>query len=98
MTMKRPEQFNHITTIDQWNRISMAIIKEVHRAEKSYPEWPIEIDRGVALMAEEAGEAVKAANDHLWHFGTKTWLKKKLVQTAAMCVRMLAALEPKVSG
>lgn len=72
-----------------------AAVSELARAESLYPEWPADPVHAVAIMAEEAGEAVRAANNLKWGHGGGTpavatrKLKKELVQTAAMCLRVL---------
>ncbi len=95
--MRKPEQFKHITTDDQWDKINGQILRELNAAERQFPDWPIEIDRGVAIMMEEAGETQKAAIDYSYGRGTKGEIKTELIQTAAMCIRMLSAMEPKAN-
>ena len=70
-------------------------VLELARAERLYPDWPADPVHMVAIMAEESGEAVRAANNLKWghHRGTpaeaEAKLKTELIQTAAMCLRML---------
>lgn len=47
-------------------------------------------------MAEEAGEAVRAANDVRWLNGSRRCLRTELIQTAAMCVRVIETLEREI--
>ncbi len=72
-----------------------AAVAELARAERIYPELPDDTVHAVSVMAEEAGEAVRAANNLKWghHRGTTAEavekLRTELIQTAAMCFRML---------
>ena len=77
-------------TVDE---IFGAFAREVLRAEEKFPCWPVDAVHGTAIMAEEAGEAVKAALD--WHYGRGhiDQLRKELIQTAAMVVRGLLAID-----
>lgn len=69
------------------------IIMELQTAEYQHPQWPKDIIHGVAIMAEESGEAVRAALNHVYHRDDIEELKKELIQTAAMCIRNLVNLE-----
>lgn len=46
-----------------------------------------------AIMMEEAGEAMQAANDVVHADASLEPLRLELVQTAAMCIRCLVNLE-----
>ena len=65
------------------------IINELKRAEELHPRWPEDILHAVAIVNEEAGEVTKAASDFVYNNGPLYAVQKELVQTAAMCVRML---------
>jgi len=69
------------------------IIKEVReemaRAEAKFPGWPVDPVHGAAIVAEEAGEAVKAALDFYYGRSDERQLRGELVQTAAMALRFL---------
>ena len=69
------------------------IEQEVKRAKKIHPFFPLDAVGRCSIMAEEAGEAVKAANQLVWEDGNRENLKIELTQTAAMCVRILEAME-----
>lgn len=62
---------------------------ELKRAEKLHPNYPADMFRQLAIMQEEAGEVTKAVIDY--HYGNDSidHIKEELIQTAAMCVRML---------
>jgi len=44
-------------------------------------------------MNEEAGEAIRAALNHVYHDAPIEELEAELVQTAAMCIRCLESIE-----
>lgn len=71
------------------DRISMEIEEHVYHAIQKHPEFPENIVEMVAIMAEEAGEAIRAANNYQHESGTIEELKEELYQTAAMCIRCL---------
>lgn len=70
------------------------VIEELKKAEKKHPNWPADILHQIAIMNEEAGEATRAALHLVYENGSKEDLKKELIQTAAMCLRMLKSLNP----
>lgn len=63
--------------------------EELERARDLYPEWPEDIVHQAAIVAEEAGEVVRAALNHHYHGAPKVDIRDELIQTAAMCFRML---------
>jgi len=68
---------------------------ELGRAREAHPLWPKDPVRQVAIMVEEAGEALQAVLD--WQVcggprGPKD-LRKELVQTGAMALRCLITLD-----
>ena len=62
---------------------------ELRRAKKKHPDWPDDLYVQLAVMQEEAGEVAKAILDFSFHKGPAEDIKKELIQTAAMCMRML---------
>ena len=72
------------------------IDKELKRAEKIHPSWPEDLLHQVAIMNEEAGEVTKAVLHYHYEKGSLREIREELIQTAAMCVRMLNNL-PKES-
>lgn len=68
------------------------ILNEFVIAEQDHPGWPEDKIHAVAIMAEEAGEAVQAANDCVWSDGAVEHLIQELAQTGAMCLRAMMNL------
>lgn len=69
--------------------IFKSIEEELQKAEEKHPNWPSNIFEQMAIVNEEAGEAVRACL-HLKHEnGGEHDIHDELIQTAAMCIRML---------
>ena len=71
-----------------------AIEKELQRAKKIHPNYPTDIFIQLAIMQEEAGEATKAVLDYQCNKCSIDSIIQELIQTAAMCMRMLEAIQP----
>jgi hypothetical protein len=76
------------------------IRQEVSSAEAKFPLWPDDVIHGAAVMAEEAGEAVKAALECVYGGADPANLparqaayRKELLHTAAMCVRAILDID-----
>lgn len=65
---------------------------EAERAKRLFPS-PAHL---TLALAEEAGEAVKAAMDMRQKSGTREALEKELVQTIAMCIRLYYEGDPSI--
>lgn len=70
-----------------------AIKNELTKAELKHPDYPECMFRQVAIMNEEAGEVTKAVLHYHYEDGNLYQVRKELVQTAAMCIRMLINLK-----
>jgi len=66
---------------------------EINRATIKHPDFPEDMFHQLAIMQEEAGEVTKAVLDFHYHGGGIEDVKAELIQTAAMCVRMLLNLK-----
>ena len=75
----------------QWSVLE-DILEELDRAIAKHPEWPSDPIHQCAFMAEEAGEAVRACNNMVHEGGGQWEYEVELRQTAAMCIRCLAAI------
>lgn len=72
----------------EWNEINA----ELKRAEQKHPNFPTDMFRQLAIMQEEAGEVTRAVLHYHYEGGTLDHVKEELIQTAAMCLRMLKNL------
>ena len=77
--------------------IKIAICDEIRQelkfAEAKHPNFPADMFRQLAIMQEEAGEVTKAVLHYHYDKGTIDDIRKELIQTAAMCIRMLNSLK-----
>lgn len=65
------------------------ILAELDRAEGLYPAWPRDMVLAAAVVGEESGELLQAANNARWHGGDHERMREEAIQTAAMAVRFL---------
>ena len=65
------------------------IEEELQKAEKKHPNWPENIFKQAAIVSEETGEMVRACLHLEDEGGSIHQIKDELIQTAAMCIRML---------
>jgi NTP pyrophosphatase (non-canonical NTP hydrolase) len=66
---------------------------ELKRAEQKHPNYPADMFQQLAIMQEEAGEVTKAVLHYHYEKGTIYHVREELIQTAAMCMRMLQNLQ-----
>ncbi len=78
-------------TIDRLQKYE-PIDRELKRAIRKHPNFPNDIFKQLAIMQEEAGEVTKAVNDYAFFGAGIKDVRDELIQTAAMCVRMLDVL------
>lgn len=76
----------------QEQQIVKEIITELESAEKKHPLFPTDILHQIAIVNEESGEATRASLHVVYEKGSKQAVKEELIQTAAMCIRMLKNL------
>ena len=70
------------------------IKEELSRAKKIHPNYPVDRFIQFTIMQEEAGEVAKAVYDYYHeNKGSLEDIKTELIQTAAMCVRMLETIK-----
>lgn len=65
---------------------------ELARAEQKHPDFPKDMFQQLAIMQEEAGEVTKAVLHYHFEKGSLEAVREELIQTAAMCIRMLQNL------
>lgn len=69
------------------------VMGEIDRAENLHPVWPTDIVKAAAIPVEEAGELLKAANDHDEKHTSRQTMITEAVHTAASAIRFLKNLE-----
>lgn len=62
---------------------------ELEKAILKHPDFPENIFEQIAIIQEESGEAVRACLHYKHESGNIHNISKELIQTAAMCIRML---------
>ncbi len=65
---------------------------ELSRAQNKHPNFPTDIFHQLAIMQEEAGEVTQAVLHYHYEKGTIAHIREELIQTAAMCMRMIQNL------
>lgn len=78
-----------LSELDILNSIAI----ELHKAETKHPAWTKDVIHATSIMQEESGEAIRAAIQYVYENGNIVELKKELIQTAAMCIRVLKNLK-----
>jgi NTP pyrophosphatase (non-canonical NTP hydrolase) len=74
------------------------ILKELKKAKKKHPSWPEHIVARAAIVAEEAGELVRASLQFKYEFDPDPEsnqiyeMRKEALHTAAMAIRFLEQL------
>lgn len=66
-----------------------AIERELQSAKKKHPNYPENLYKQVCIISEESGEIAKAVLQYEDENGSLEEIKKEIIQTAAMCMRML---------
>ena len=79
---------SELDRLEKYNIIDAELV----RAEKKHPDFPKDIFHQLAIMQEEAGEVTQAVLHYHYEKGTIEHVMEELVQTAAMCMRMLQNL------
>ena len=69
------------------------VMGEIDRAENLHPVWPTDLVKAAAIPVEEAGELLKAANDHDEKHTSRQTMITEAVHTAASAIRFLKNLE-----
>lgn len=90
-----------IATSGEVKGLVSEVLDELAAAEGAWPGWPQDAIHGAAVLAEEAGEVVQAALQLTYRHAMMTegqrtqreHLREELLQTAAMALRNLVALD-----
>jgi NTP pyrophosphatase (non-canonical NTP hydrolase) len=87
------EQIEHVLNSEQIFSADGEIIQELRRAEKKFPTWPLDPIHAVSILAEESGEAVKAALHFYYDKESIEEFRKEVIQTGAMALRLLIFID-----
>ena len=69
------------------------LLDELDRAERLHPQWPLsDVDKS-AIVAEEAGELIKATLNYYYHNGGRDDMRTEAIHTGAMALRFLINME-----
>lgn len=79
-------------------KVIALVFAEIERAEKIHPAWPRDVVKACSLLAEEAGEAVRAANSFDETRTGKKDVVTEAIHTAATAIRLLKNIEETESG
>lgn len=71
--------------------IKRAIKKEMKRARELHPDWPKDQIYQAAIIVEEAGEILQAANNHVFYGASIGFTQIEVIQTIVTCIRYLEA-------
>lgn len=74
------------------SKITTEILTEFHKAKTKHPTWPTCLFRMDAIVGEEKGEVTRAVVQYDMEGGKLEEIRKELIQTAAMCIRMIENL------
>ena len=74
-------------------KVIASVFGEIERAETLHPTWPRDPVKACSLLAEEAGEAVRAANTFDETRAGKKEIIIEAIHTAATAIRLLKNIE-----
>lgn len=74
------------------------VLKEHERAVAKFPVWPDNMVMRAAIVAEEAGELIQAANNYYWNDANKELfpMHQEAMQTAVTAIRMMVGLAAEI--
>ncbi len=74
-------------------KVIASVFAEIERAETLHPAWPRDPVKACSLLAEEAGEAVRACNTFDETRTGKKEIITETIHTAATAIRLLKNIE-----
>lgn len=75
------------------NGITHTILEELNKAKTKHPNWPNNKHKQMTIIVEEIGEAARALLHYEDEEGTIEQVEEELIQSAAMCIRMLEHIQ-----
>jgi len=73
--------------------ICSEILDELSRDRKKHPDFPDDLVHRVSIVNEESGEAIRAALQAMFEGHPVSLVRKELIETAAMCVRVIHSID-----
>lgn len=92
-TCSRYEPTDNAKKYEELAILCTEILRELERAETIHPNWPSDPVHAAAILAEEAGEVVKAVNNVVTKHKGDSDYRTEAIQCAAMCIRFLKNLD-----
>lgn len=71
------------------NAVVQVILHELDHAEKKFPGWPNDPVHAAAIVAEEAGELIRASLQFTYEEGLVTDMYDEAIQVGAMAIRFI---------
>ncbi len=75
------------------DRSIVEILLELARARELHHDFPSDIIHQVAILSEETGEAIQAANNYVHDGDSLDLLREEVIHTGAMALRVLQNLD-----
>lgn len=76
----------------------LKILEALDEAKRKWPRWVTDPIHAAAVLAEEAGETVQAANDVVYSGGSMDDVRKEAAQAGAVAIRVMAGRDYKCVG
>tara|TARA_Y100001951_G_scaffold11424_1_gene7313 strand:- start:210 stop:509 length:300 start_codon:yes stop_codon:yes gene_type:complete len=73
--------------------IQVMLDEEMKHALEKHPKWPTDPIHAAMVIAEEAGEVMKAVNEAVYEDGAFEEVHSEVIQTMVTCIRFLNSIE-----
>lgn len=90
-----PEMIQGVLSDTYADNAVKLLMEALKHAEAIHKGWPNDLVHAVAIMIEEAGEAMQSAINCHYSNGDIEFLKMELAQTGAMCLRAIMHIQAK---
>ena len=89
MPAQERQHMSHLS----FNRICQEIERELEKAFRKFPSFPVDPIHAQSVMGEEAGETLQAALQAVYEGGSLEKVRGEAIQTAAMCLRLIHGID-----